>query len=109
MTILSILLEAGTPGQSGSGMGQMFMLIGIMVIFFFFMVRPQMKRQKEARKFREGLQKGDSVVTLGGIYAKVIEIKENNVAIIEIAKDVQVKVDKAALVADAAALSQEKK
>jgi len=106
MNVGSIVLEAAA-GQNP--MGNLFLLVGIMVIFFFFMVRPQMKRQKEQKKFREGLQKGDSVVTLGGIYAKVIEIKENNLVIIEIAKDVQVKIDKSALVADSTALQMEKK
>ena len=104
MNILSILLQ-GQPNP----MGNIFLLVAIMVIFFFFMIRPQMKRQKEARKFREGLQKGDSVVTLGGVYAKIVELKENNVVIIEIAKDVHVKIDKSALVADTSALQLEKK
>lgn len=106
MNVGSILLEAAS-GQNP--MGNLFLLVGIMVIFFFFMVRPQMKRQKEQKKFREGLQKGDSVVTLGGVYAKVVELKENNIVIIEIAKDVQVKIDKSALVADSSALQMEKK
>ncbi|HOS83877.1 MAG TPA: preprotein translocase subunit YajC [Bacteroidales bacterium] len=106
MNVGSIVLEAAA-GQNP--MGNLFLLVGIMVIFFFFMVRPQMKRQKEQKKFREGLQKGDSVVTLGGIYAKVVELKENNIVIIEIAKDVQVKIDKSALVADSTALQMEKK
>lgn len=103
--MLNILLQA----QGANPMGNIFLLVGIMVVFFFFMVRPQMKRQKEQRKFRESIQKGDSVVTLGGVYAKVVEIKENNVVIIEIAKDVQVKIDKSALVADTSALQLEKK
>ncbi|HRS19135.1 MAG TPA: preprotein translocase subunit YajC, partial [Bacteroidales bacterium] len=82
MNVGSIILQATASGQNP--MGNLILLVGIMVIFFFFMVRPQMKRQKEQRKFREGLQKGDSVVTLGGIYAKVVELKDNNIVIIEI-------------------------
>lgn len=106
MNIGSIVLEAAAQQNS---MGNLFLLVGIMVIFFFFMVRPQMKRQKEQKKFREAIQKGDSVVTLGGVYAKVVEIKENNIVIIEIAKDVHVKIDKSALVADSSALQLDKK
>ena len=63
------------------------------------MIRPQMKRQKEVRKFRESLAKGDRVVTTGGIYGRIIEIKETTV-ILEVAKDVQIKVDKNGIIKD---------
>jgi preprotein translocase subunit YajC len=63
------------------------------------MIRPQMKRQKETRKFRESLKKGDKVVTTGGIYGRITEVKET-VIILEIAKEVQIKVDKNGIVKD---------
>ncbi len=107
MNTLNILLQA--PETGGNPMGNMILMVGIMVIFFFFMVRPQMKRQKEARKFREGLQKGDSVVTLGGIYGKVDEIKEDNIVILEIAKDIKIKIDKTALQQSMDAVNQANK
>ena len=69
------------------------------MVFYFFMIRPQMKRQKETRKFREGLAKGDKVVTTGGIYGKITEIKETTI-VLEVAKDVQIKVDKNGIVKD---------
>jgi len=68
-------------------------------VFYFFMIRPQMKRQKEVRKFRESLAKNDKVVTTGGIYGRIIEVKESTI-ILEIAKDVQIKVDKNGIVKD---------
>ena len=74
-------------------------LLLIIVIFYFFMIRPQMKRQKEIRKFRESLAKGDKVVTTGGIYGRIIEVKETTV-ILEIARDVQIKVDKNGIIKD---------
>ena len=49
-------------------------LILIIVVFWFFMIRPQMKRQKELKNFRDSLKKGDKIVTTGGIYGKVLEI-----------------------------------
>ena len=58
-----------------------------------------MKRQKEVRKFRESLAKNDKVVTTGGIYGRIIEVKETTI-ILEIAKDVQIKVDKNGIVKD---------
>lgn len=103
MNMLHILLQAA---PQGGATGNFILLIGIMAIFFLFIIRPQMKRQKEARKFREALKKGDSVITLGGIHAKVVEIKENNIVVVEIAKDVHVKVDKSALVQSTEALLQ---
>jgi preprotein translocase subunit YajC len=58
-----------------------------------------MKRQKEVRKFRESLAKGDKVVTTGGIYGRIVEVKETTI-ILEIAKDIQIKVDKNGIIKD---------
>lgn len=71
----------------------------IIVIFYFFMIRPQMKRQKELRKYRESLKKGDKVITTGGIYGRVIEVKDAYVTV-EIAKEVEIKIDKSAIIMD---------
>jgi preprotein translocase subunit YajC len=60
---------------------QLVMLVLIMVIIYFFMIRPQTKRQKELKKFRENLQVGDKVVTIGGIHGKILEIAETTVLI----------------------------
>ena len=57
------------------------MLVLIMVVFYFFMIRPQMKKQKELKKFREGLSVGDKVVTIGGIHGKVLEVAESTLLI----------------------------
>ncbi|MCS6979620.1 MAG: preprotein translocase subunit YajC [Flavobacteriales bacterium] len=71
-------------------------LIIIVVIFYFFMIRPQAKRAKEQRKFRENLKKGDEVMTLGGIYGKVAEVEEKTV-ILEMVDKSKIRVDKSAL------------
>jgi len=68
-------------------------------VFYFFMIRPQMKKQKELSTFRNAISKGDKVITTGGIYGKVIEVAENIVTI-EIANDVKVRVDKNAVLRD---------
>jgi len=65
----------------------------VFVVFYFFMIRPQSKRQKEIKKQREAMKAGDSVVTSGGIYGKVKDVKETTVTI-EIADNVRIKVDK---------------
>lgn len=86
-------------GQDANPLMSFLPLLLIVVIFYFFMIRPQMKRQKEVRKFRESLTKGDKVVTTGGIYGRIVEIKETTV-ILEVAKDVQIKVDKNGIIKD---------
>lgn len=75
------------------------MLILIIVVMWFFMIRPQRKQQKELQKFREGLQKGDKVVTIGGIYGTVVEVKEKTL-LLEVDSNVKIKVDKNSVVKD---------
>lgn len=63
----------------GEGASQLIMLLLILGIFYFFMIRPQMKKQKELKKFRESLQVGDKIVTIGGIHGKILEVNTDNV------------------------------
>lgn len=94
MNLLSILLQAATPGAGGaSSYSGILMMVLIFVVFYFFMIRPQQKRQKEIKKQREAMKAGDTVVTSGGIYGKVKDIKDTTVTI-EIAENVRIKVDK---------------
>ena len=98
--MLNIILMMQPQGEDGANPLMCFPpLLLIVVVFYFFMIRPQMKRQKETRKFREGLAKNDKVVTTGGIYGKITEIKETTI-ILEIAKDVKIIVDKNGIVKD---------
>tara|TARA_R110002050_G_scaffold286088_1_gene436080 strand:- start:24769 stop:25077 length:309 start_codon:yes stop_codon:yes gene_type:complete len=60
-------------------MSQFGPLILIAIVFYFFLIRPQMKKSKEAKLFREAMKKGDKVVTIGGIHGKILEIKETTV------------------------------
>jgi preprotein translocase subunit YajC len=95
MNLLSILLQATAAPETGgaSNYSGILMMVLIFVVFYFFMIRPQSKRQKEIKKQREAMQVGDKVVTTGGIYGKVKEIKDTTI-IIEIAENVRIKVDK---------------
>lgn len=62
--------------------GSSFIMLGLIVlIFYFFMIRPQLKKQKEQKKFRESLKAGDKVVTIGGIHGKILEVNDSNVLI----------------------------
>ena len=65
----------------GEGTSSLIML-GLMVLaFWFFMIRPQMKKQKELKKFREALAKGDHIVTIGGIHGKILEVTDTTVLV----------------------------
>ncbi len=78
--------------DSQGGM-QLIMLGALIVVFYFFMIRPQQKRQKEIRKFREAITKGDRVVTAGGILGKVVSVGDKTFRI-EISKGVDIEIDK---------------
>lgn len=105
---LNVILMAPANGQSGSNpmFSLVFMLL-IIVVFYFFMIRPQVKRQKELVNFRNSLKKGDKVITTGGIYGKISEVEDNHI-ILEIAESIKIKVDKSAVVRDPADLGQQK-
>ena len=75
------------------------MLALIFVVMWFFMIRPQRKQQKELQNFRDGLKKGDKVVTIGGIYGTISEVKEGTV-LMEVDNNVKIRVSKQALVKD---------
>ena len=95
--MISTLLQA-QPAQEGSGWMSFLPMILIIVVFYFFMIRPQQKRQKELDKMRNDLKKGDRVVTTSGLYAKVVEVKENdNCVVLEIADGVKATFDKSAI------------
>ncbi len=98
-----LFLQAATETQqqSGNGMMQILMILGIVVIFYFFMIRPQQKRNKEQKAFRENLQKGQKVVTIGGLHGKIAEIQETTITI-EVENQVRLKFEKSAIAASVA-------
>lgn len=63
------------------GANQLVMIVLMIAVFYFFMIRPQMKKQKELKKFRESLKAGDKIVTIGGIHGKILEIADTTVLI----------------------------
>ena len=93
------ILQAAPAAGQGGGMSMWIMLALIFVVMWFFMIRPQRKQQKELQNFRDSLKKGDKVVTIGGIYGTVSEIKEDSV-LIEVDNNVKIRVSKQALVKD---------
>ena len=92
--------------QPGGGWSMWVMLILIIVVMWFFMIRPQRKQQKELQNFRDSLKKGDKVVTVGGIYGTVCDIKDKTV-LIEVDNNVKIRVSKQALVKDFSETAQQ--
>lgn len=91
--ILTILLQAAPAGETDFSF--IILLGGMFLIMYFFMIRPQMKRQKEAKNFRDEISKGDKVVTIGGVHGKVISVSDLTVMLeLESGK---VRVDKTAV------------
>ena len=88
--------QAAPAGGGGAGMLELLPLLILFVVFYMFLIRPQMKRQKEHRQLVEGLAKGDEVVTNGGIAGRIIDLSEHFLSV-EIAKGVEVKVQKQAV------------
>ena len=107
MTIVSTILLMGptTPGQNP--LVSLIPLLLIIVVFYFFMIRPQMKRQKELVNYRSSLKKGDKVITTGGIYGKISDVNEQTL-VLEIDNNVHIKVDKSAVLKDPSDLNAQK-
>jgi preprotein translocase subunit YajC len=103
------LFLMGQPASGGAGQSNPLLtflpLILVFVVFYFFMIRPQMKKQKEMNNFRTSLQKGDKVITTGGIYGRIAEVKDNWV-MLEVGGDFKLKVDKSALIKDPTDIEQ---
>lgn len=92
-----IYLMAG--GEEQNPMSFWLMMGLMLVVFYFFMIRPQSKKAKEAKKFRSSLEKGTRVVTIGGIHGKISEVKEDTITI-EVEGGIKLKLDKTAVAMD---------
>jgi preprotein translocase subunit YajC len=94
MLTATFLLQ-GEPNH----MATYIMMGALMVVFYFFMIRPQQKKAKDAKKFRESLQKGTKVVTIGGLHGKVVEVAETTI-LLEVDSNVRLRFEKSAIAMD---------
>lgn len=85
--------EASSAAPGGFDFSGIIMIVALLAIFYFLMIRPQQKRQKEIQKFRESIKVGDNVITAGGIYGKVDAVKETYF-ILDIGDKVKIRIDK---------------
>ena len=92
MTTAAILLQAGA-----SAVPQLLLLGGMILVFWLFMIRPQAKKAKEAKKFQENLGKGEKIVTIAGIHATVNKVNEDGTLMIETSPGSYMKIEKSAI------------
>ena len=100
---MTSIILAAQAAQGGSGMSMILMMVAIFAIMWFFMIRPQQKKQKEIQRFQNSLDEGMQVVTGGGIYGtiKSVDLSRNTVEV-KIARDVVITVDKSYVFKDMA-------
>ncbi|WP_026462349.1 preprotein translocase subunit YajC [Adhaeribacter aquaticus] len=100
--MLQILLQAPAPGSISN-----ILFIGaIILVFYFFMIRPQQKKLKDQKKFRESLTKGSSVVTIGGLHGKIVSVEDTTV-VLEVDRGVRLTFDKTSIASEAGAKTEE--
>ena len=93
--IATLLLQAAAPSSANSFMSYLFP-VAIAVVLYFFMIRPQQRKVAEAKKFRESIVKGATVVTIGGLHGKVLDLSDETV-IIEVDRGTKLKFDRSAI------------
>lgn len=104
MNLLTVLFQA--PVAAGGGGMMWILLIAMFAIMYFFMIRPQNKKQKEIANFRKSLQVNQHVVTAGGIHGVIKELNDDYV-MLEIASNVRIKIEKNSIFADASATTNQ--
>ena len=108
MTLLNFILLMQPQGEGEENPYSMLIMMGvIVVVFYFFMIRPQIKRQKETKKFRNDMKEGDDVMTTGGIYGKILTVKEDSI-VLEVEGKSKLRVSKNAIIKDEAGLPVQK-
>ena len=107
MDLMTVMLQAAAPAGGGSA-SFLIMMVLIFAVMYFFMIRPQQKRQKELVKFRNALEKGQQIITAGGIYGTIKEVKENYV-LVEVDSNVAIRGDKNMVMKDPSDLAAQAK
>ncbi len=90
-------------GANAGGLGQFIPLILIIVVFYFFMIRPQLKKSKDQKKFRANIAKGDKIVTIGGIHGKIVDVQDTTF-LIEVEGGHKLKIEKSAVSMDSSTM-----
>ena len=96
LNLFIAMMAGGQEGGSQGGLMSFLPIVLIMVVFYFFMIRPQMRKSKQQKKFREEIGKGDKIVSIGGVHGKIIEVEETTF-IVEMYDKTQIRMEKSAV------------
>ena len=107
MNNFAFLYLMGPAPEGQSPLVTFLPLILVFVVFYFFMIRPQVRKQKEMTNYRSNLSKGDKIITTGGIYGKITDVKDTTVTV-DVGDNILLKVDKSAVLRDSSDLQQQK-
>ena len=91
----NLMLQAAAPG--GSGMMFPIMMVGMILIMYFFMIRPQQKKAKEAKKFADNIQQSEKIVTTSGLHGRIIRFNDDGTVVIEIARNIEITIERQAI------------
>lgn len=94
--MFSIFLQQQAQQEGGGFPMQFIFLGGMLIVFYFFMIRPQQKKAKDQKSFKENIKKGDNVITIGGLHGKVVSIESDDTIILEVDK-IRMKFEKSAI------------
>jgi preprotein translocase subunit YajC len=89
--------EAGAQAATGGGFGAFMPLVVVFAIFYFLLIRPQQKQQKKMRQMIADVKRGDEVITNSGLHGKIVELKDNNVVMIQVANNVVMKFERSSI------------
>jgi len=98
-SLINVLAQAAPAAGGGSFLGSNPMIIAfplILVVMYFFMIRPQQKKAKEQTTFKETIEKGQKIVTIGGIHGKILEVKDKTF-VIEVGNGIKLEIEKSAV------------
>jgi preprotein translocase subunit YajC len=94
MNTLNIFLQTAQPG---GGMSNLIILVGMILVFWLFMIRPQAKKAKQQKQFMNNIQKGDKIVTIAGIHGTINKVNEDNTLNLEVSPGSYLKIEKSAI------------
>jgi len=90
------MLQAGGP-QGGNSLMMPLMLVGMIVVMYFFMIRPQQKRAKEQKKFADSMNTGDKIITTSGIHGRIVRTNDDNTVVIEVDRNTNITIERQAI------------
>ena len=96
LNLATVMLQAATP-QPGGGMMPIFLMVGMFVVMYFFMIRPQAKRAKDQKKFADSMTTGEQIVTTAGIHGRINKANEDGTLQIEISRSTFMTIERSAV------------